>query len=168
MRRLLRRQAYLVHFNDIDSPYPTLLCVLVALSAVLYASIQMFAPDNWREFYFHPSLNPFRHSGLLSLFLVSVWTMIIVALAAVDDIFRHLNFGDAMLYLLGLAGVCAVNYVVFSLTTMYYLGYLLLVAYVVVAVWRYLKFTRSKYICGNCGQQIKKLGRCPHCGAINQ
>lgn len=168
MRKLMRRNAYIVHFNDIATFYPTLLALVVATAATLYASIQMFAPDNWREFYFHPSLNPFRHSGLLSLFLVSVWTMIIVALAAVDDIFRHLNFGDAMLYLLGLAGVCAVNYVVFSLTTMYYLGYLLLVAYVVVAVWRYLKFTRSKYICGNCGQQIKKLGRCPHCGAINQ
>ena len=60
MRRLLRRNAYIVHFNDIDSFYPTLLCLLVASSATLYASIQMFGPESWRHYYFHPSLNPFN------------------------------------------------------------------------------------------------------------
>ena len=168
MKKLMKRNAYIVHFNDIATFYPTLLALVVATSATLYASIQMFETDEWREFYFHPSLNPFRHSGLLRVFLASVWAMLIVALAAADDIFRHLNFGDAILYILGLAGVCAFNYVVFSLTTMYYVGYLLLAAYIMLAVWRYLKHTRSKYICGNCGKQIKKLGRCPHCGAVNQ
>ena len=59
MRRLLRRNAYIVHFNDIDSFYPTLLCLLVASSATLYATIQMFGPESWRHYYFHPSLNPF-------------------------------------------------------------------------------------------------------------
>ena len=59
MRRLLRHNAYIVHFHDIDSPYPTLLCILIAFSATLYASIQMFGAESWRHFYYHPSLNPF-------------------------------------------------------------------------------------------------------------
>lgn len=168
MRKLLKRNAYIVHFNDIATFYPTLLTLVVATSATLYSSIQMFAPDAWRDFYFHPSLNPFTLSGLLRIFLASVWAILIVGIAAVDDTFRHLPFAEAVLYLLGLAGICAVNYIVFSISTMYYIGYLLLVAYIAVALWRYLYHTRSKYICGNCGKQIKEKGRCPHCGAVNE
>lgn len=59
LRRLMRHNARIVHFNDIDSFYPTLLCILIASSATLYASIQMFSPESWRHFYYHPSLNPF-------------------------------------------------------------------------------------------------------------
>ena len=167
MYKLLRRKAHIVHFNDIATFYPTLFALVVATSATLYASIQLFAPDAWQEFYFHPSLNPFSQPALLALFLSSVWAILIVGIAVVDDTFRHLNVSDGVLYLLGLAGVCAVNYIVFTLTTMYYIGYLLLVAYVAFALWRYFTHTRSKYICGNCGLQIKKKGRCPHCGALN-
>ena len=58
-RKILKKNAHIVHFNDISSFYPTLLAVIVALSAAFYASIQLFAPETWREFYFHPSLNPF-------------------------------------------------------------------------------------------------------------
>ena len=167
MYKLLRRKAHIVHFNDIATFYPTLFALVVATSATLYASIQLFAPDAWQEFYFHPSLNPFSQPALLALFLSTVWAILIVGIAVVDDTFRHLNVSDGVLYLLGLAGVCAVNYIVFTLTTMYYIGYLLLVAYVAFALWRYFTHTRSKYICGNCGLQIKKKGRCPHCGALN-
>ena len=167
MYKLLRRKAHIVHFNDIATFYPTLFALVVATSATLYASIQLFAPDAWQEFYFHPSLNPFSQPALLALFLSSVWAILIVGIAVVDDTFRHLNVSDGVLYLLGLAGVCAVNYIVFTLTTMYYIGYLLLVAYVAFALWRYFTHTQSKYICGNCGLQIKKKGRCPHCGALN-
>jgi hypothetical protein len=167
MYKLLRRKAHIVHFNDIATFYPTLFALAVAFSATLYASIQLFAPDAWQEFYFHPSLNPFSQPALLALFLSSVWAILIVGIAVVDDTFRHLNLSDGVLYLLGLAGVCAVNYIVFTLTTMYYIGYLLLVAYVAFALWRYFTHTRSKYICGNCGLQIKKKGRCPHCGSLN-
>ena len=168
MHKLQRRKAYIVHFNDIATFYPTLLAVVVSVSATLYSSIQLFAPDAWQEFYFHPSLNPFSQRGLLQLFLVSVWTMLIVAIATVDDVFRHLPFGDAVLYMLGLAGVCAVCYVVFTISTMYYIGYLLLLAYAGFAFWRYFTVTKSDFLCGNCGKQIRKKGRCPHCGAINE
>ena len=51
MRTIFRRNAKIVHFNDIASFYPTALALIVASSATLYASIQTFAPDMWQHFY---------------------------------------------------------------------------------------------------------------------
>ncbi|MBO6060397.1 MAG: zinc ribbon domain-containing protein, partial [Bacteroidaceae bacterium] len=167
-RKLLSRQAKLVHFNDIPSFYPTLLCLLVAASATLYASIQMFGPETWRHFYYHPSLNPFTLPPVLGLFVSSVWCILIVAVAVVFDLYRRLPWGDAMLYLGGLVAVCAVDYVVFSLTTLWYVGYPLFVAYVVFALWRYHHVFRDSYLCGNCGSPLSTKGICPNCGAMNE
>ena len=52
-----------------------------------------------------------------------------------------------MLYLCGLAGVCAVNYIVFSISTLYYVGYPLLLVYGYWAVSRHMAYNRSRYIC---------------------
>ena len=136
VRHLLRKGAKIVHFNDIPSFYPTLLCLLVAASAVLYSSIQLFAPEMWRHFYYHPSLNPFTLPWHLGLFVVFVWSLLIVAIATVDDIRHHLTLGETILYLGGLAAVCAVDYVVFSVTTLYYIGYPLLFVYIFFAIRR--------------------------------
>ncbi len=165
--RLNRHKAYIVHFNDIDSFYPTLLCLTVAASATLYASIQMFGAESWRHFYYHPSLNPFALPWHLALFVASVWAIIIIAVAAVDDVLHHLSGADALLYIGGLAGVCAVDYVVFSVSTLYYIGYPLLIAYVVFALYRYVHQAHYRFTCGNCGTLLSKKGRCPHCGAMN-
>lgn len=89
--KLRRGRVKLVHFNDIDSFYPSLLALIVAASATFYASIQLFAPDQWRAFYFNPSLNPFSQPLLLEIFLVLVWAMPIAALAAIDDVWRKLD-----------------------------------------------------------------------------
>lgn len=167
MRRLMRRKADIVHFNDIDSFYPTLLCLLVASSATLYATIQMYAPESWRHFYYHPSLNPFALPKHLGFFLASVWAIIIVALAAIDDVRHHLSGADAILYLAGLAAICAVDYVVFSIFTLYYIGYLLLLAYVCYALWRYFRYAHHPYTCGSCGARLRHKGQCPHCGKEN-
>ena len=136
VRRLLRKGAKIVHFNDIPSFYPTLLCLLVAASAVLYSSIQLFAPEMWRHFYYHPSLNPYALPWHLGLFVIFVWALLIVAIATVDDVRHHLSLGETILYLGGLVAVCAVNYVVFSVTTLYYIGYPLLIAYIYFAIRR--------------------------------
>ena len=136
VRRLMRRGAKIVHFNDIPSFYPTTLCLLVASSAVLYSSIQLFGPESWRHFYYHPSLNPFGMPLHLGLFVSSVWAIVIVAIATVDDVTKHLPLGSAILYLGGLLAVCAVLYVVFSITTLYYIGYPLLIAYFIFALRR--------------------------------
>lgn len=167
IRRMKRQNDYIVHFNDIDSIYPTLLALLVALAATLYASIQNFAPDVWQHFYFHPTLNPFSVPMVLSIFLVLVWAMLIVGLAVLDDIRRRLPLDDVITYLFGLVGVCAINYVVFSITTLYYVGYFLLVLYIYFALRQYFTHHYSSMICGYCGQEIHSKGKCPHCGAIN-
>ena len=133
IRRLLRRGAKIVHFNDIPSFYPTALCLLVASSAVLYSSIQLFGAETWRHFYYHPSLNPFALPFWLGFFVSSVWAIVIVAIATVDDVTRQLPLGASILYLSGLGAICAVCYVVFSITTLYYVGYPLLIAYYVFA-----------------------------------
>lgn len=133
IRRLLRRGAKIVHFYDIPSFYPTALCLLVASSAVLYSSIQLFGAETWRHFYYHPSLNPFALPFWLGVFVSSVWAIVIVAIATVDDVTRQLPLGASILYLSGLGAICAVCYVVFSITTLYYVGYPLLIAYYVFA-----------------------------------
>ena len=68
-RTIYRSNAPMVHVRDIPSFYPTLLCLIVASSASLYASVQMFAPETWRHFYYHPSLNPFKLPFILSIFI---------------------------------------------------------------------------------------------------
>ena len=136
IRRLMRLGAKIVHFNDIPSFYPTLLCLLVSSSAVLYSSIQLFGAETWRHFYYHPSLNPFALPFWLGVFVSSVWAIIIVAIATIEDVTRHLSMGSAILYLSGLAGICAFDYVVFSVGTLYFIGYPLLIAYYMFAIKR--------------------------------
>ena len=167
-RKILKKNAHIVHLNDISSFYPTLLAVIVALSAAFYASIQLFAPETWREFYFHPSLNPFSQPLLLNIFLVLVWAMLIICIATIDDVRRLLKSGEALLYLSGLGAVCAVNYIVFSVLTLYYIGYPLLIVYIYYAFRIYLRKTRETYYCGNCGVRLHRKGRCPQCGAVNE
>lgn len=168
LRRVRRQNARIVHFNDIDSVYPTLLALTVAAAASLYASIQMFAPHMWQHFYFHPTLNPFSVPPLLTVFLVSVWAMLILAIACIDVVRTHLPLADAVLYLSGLVGVCAVNYIVFSLSTLLYIGYGLLAVYFYFAIRAYRRASHCNLLCGNCGRPIHGKGRCPHCGAVNE
>ena len=83
LRKLYRRDAYIVHFHDISSVLPTMLAILVATSATVYATIQNFAPENWRHFYFHPTLNPFAVTPVIGLFVSLVWALIITGIAVV-------------------------------------------------------------------------------------
>lgn len=168
MRKLLSASLPIVHLRDINSIYPTLLVLLVATSATFYASIQLFAPQVWHHFYFHPTLNPFSVPLPLNLFLLSVWAILLIGLAAIDDVRHLLPLGDAVLYLCGLAAVCAVNYIIFSISTLYYIGYPLLIVYVYWAIKRYIKMPRIKFVCGNCGMPLEKSRRCKHCGALNE
>lgn len=168
MRKLLSASLPIVHLRDINSIYPTLLVLLVATSATFYASIQLFAPQVWHHFYFHPTLNPFSVPLPLNLFLLSVWAILLIGLAAIDDVRHLLPLGDAVLYLCGLAAVCAVNYIIFSVSTLYYIGYPLLIVYAYWAIKRYVKMPRIKFVCGNCGMPLEKSRRCKHCGALNE
>lgn len=138
-KKASQQQAKIVHFNDIPTPYPLALVLTVATSATLYATIQKFAPEMWRHFYYHPTLNPFAVPFMLAVFLTSVWFMLILAIAAVDEVRRHLPLGEAMLYSCALVAVCSIVYVVFSITTLYYIGYFLLLEYFYFSIKHYLK-----------------------------
>lgn len=167
IRKIYRRKSHLVHLNDIPSFYPAMLALIVAMSAVLYSSIQLFTPQTWEHFYYNPTLNPFNVPLVLSVYIFSLWLMLVVALAAVDVVRHSLPFGEAILYLCGLCGVCAINYIVFSVSTLYYIGYPLLIFYVVFAVRMYLRNFRTIYICGHCGERMREMGRCQACGTLN-
>lgn len=139
IRKVSCSNIYIVHYNDIDSPYPTALVILVAISAAFYATIQTFEPETWRHFYFHPTLNPFAVPRILGFFLAAVWSVVIVGLACVDEVYHRLPWGEGALYLGGLTSVCALDYIIFSVLTLYYIGYVLLVAYIWFAITAYLK-----------------------------
>lgn len=160
----------IVHFRDIPSFYPTLLCLCVSGSATLYGSIQRFIPNTWVEYYYHPTLNPFNAELpiIMSLFLASVWLILIAIVAVIDEVRRQPDIGDNLSYLSSLAGVCVVNYLVFTLTTPLYIGYPLLLLYWWFAIQKYRQHQPSHLLCGVCGNPIPKKGICPHCGALNK
>ena len=62
-----------------------------------------------------------------------------MSIATVDDVTKHLPIGESVLYLGGLVAVCSVCYVVFSITTLYYIGYPLLILYYRFAIRQMLK-----------------------------
>lgn len=167
-RAFLRKQLQLVYFNDIDSVYPLFLCLLMAFSAMVYESMQVFAPETWEHFYFNPTLSPFKVPFLLSVFLLSIWLFLVVALAVLDDLFRQLTPAAAVFYLLGLMSCCIFCYFFFILTTHIYIGYLFFALFVWVFVRKVRRNNTYKYRCGYCEEKIREKGVCPHCGAINQ
>lgn len=166
-RHVQRKRLYMVHFNDIDSFYPTLVCISTASAATLYGSIQMFIPDTWIEFYFYPTVNPFGQPLIMSTFLINVWLMIITGLATIDDTRKQLNRSDAIAYLFGLLCTALVLYIFFSLSVQIYIGYPCFMAYLVFAIRSYVHHNAAPYLCGNCGKPLHHLGKCPYCGALN-
>ena len=169
VRMLRRKSLRRTGFSDIDSVYPLLLCLLMALCATLYESMQVFVPDTWEHFYYNPTLSPFRVPFLLSLFLAGLWAFVVVLVATVDVLFRRLSLVTALYYLLGLASACIFCYFFFILTTGIYVGYLFLLVLAVFFV-RALRRSlhTSAYRCGNCGEALSRKGICPYCGALNE
>lgn len=163
-KRGIFRSSYLAM---VCSPYPLLLCLSMGGSAVFYASMQLFAPQAWTEYYYHPTLNPFAVTPLLGAFLFSFWLMILFFLATLDDVFRQLRFLRAVLSVFVTVTVLSVLYVFFSLTTLVYVGYPLYVLFVFFAFWYYFKNIHPRFQCGQCGRPLHKKGRCPNCGMIN-
>jgi len=167
VRRMRKRRFHIVHIDDIASPYPMLLCVAFATATVLYTSIQIFVPDLWADFYYHPTLNPFGQPTMLSLFLFLAWLIVILTIASLDDVRRSLHAGEAILYTLSLLAILAGIYLFFSLTTQYFLGYFLLMLYAAIALWQYLRRHRPRYRCTRCGAPLHDSGPCPKCSNQN-
>lgn len=171
IQRIRRRNIRLVHFADIGSFYPTLFCLCVAATAVIYQTMQVYAPDTWVEFYFHPTLNPFSPTLplILSIFVAAVWGLLLIAIAVVDDVRQRLNFTDALAYLAGLGAISLLLYLFFTQAVPILLAYPILALYWSITLIRYLRRDRGpQYLCGQCGAPLTQLGPCPHCGATNR
>lgn len=136
------RRIWMVHFHDVLSPYPTAFCLAMATAATLYATIQLFAPTMWEEFYFSPSLNPLGQPFLLSLFLVFVWLSMTLLLAVVFDLKDRLSFPNLISYLAGLLAWGGVIYIVLTVSIKIYIGYIIYIAYLLFATYRYLSHNR--------------------------
>jgi hypothetical protein len=159
----------LVWFNDIDSLYPLFLCLVVAFSSTLYESMQLFAPGTWETFYYNPTFSPLKLPWILKLFIGSLWLIIIAAIAAVSEVFRHLSGWSVLYYLVGLMAACIFCYLFFMLTTHLYVGYffiLLLTSMFLRRLW--LRSLRYPYRCGQCGHKLRQKGVCPLCGSLNE
>ncbi len=168
VRGIRKKQVKLVYFDDIDSVFPMLLCVLLAFAAMLYGTMQSFYPETWEHFYYNPNLNPFELPLLLGLFVGSVWLIIVVALAVLDDLFHQVSVSTAIFYLLGLSAVCVFCYLFFIYATAFYVGYSCFILLVVLFVWHVRKHIGIyRYRCGCCGAKLRHKGECPHCGAMN-
>jgi hypothetical protein len=145
--------------------YTLLLALVLSGSIVLHRCIWHYVPETWIEYYYYPSLNPLssQQPPIISLFVVSVWVLIVLALAVLDEWWRK-PFVVMLSYAAGYIVIFAVFAVIcpFALLPVvlpaFYIGggYLLL--------WRH----RRRYRCGQCHQPIRTLGKCPHCGAINE
>ena len=166
-RAIRKKKLQLVYFNDIDSIFPLLLCMLMAFSATLYESMQIFVPDTWEHYYFNPYLSPFKLPFILGVFVAGLWLIIVVALAMLDDLFRQVNVATAFFYLLGLSSVCIFIYLFFTFTVYLYVGYLFFALFIFICCKRLKRGTSYKYRCGKCGAKLREKGECPYCGAIN-
>lgn len=163
-----RARFQMVHFNDIKSFYPTFLCIIVSGSAVLYGALQQFAPEVWEEFYYHPTLNVFASMPfVLRLFVLSLWAMLVVGIAVVDDLRKQPGVVNALSYLASLSGVCMLLYLFFTQSVHIYVGYPLLVAYWGFGLRRHFYHNSARYRCGHCGNAMRTVGKCPYCGALN-
>lgn len=160
-------KTYHIFIHDIPSFYPTMLVLTLSGSAVIYASMQKFVPDTWAQYYFHPTLNPFELPFILGLFIASVWLLVVLFIATVDEVSRQLSFDLAIPYMFTLIGVCMACYLIFSFAATYWMGCILFLCFAIFAVWRYFHFFSPKYLCKKCGAKMHSKGKCAHCGKVN-
>lgn len=164
-----RKQPHVFFLRDILSPYPTFLVITLAVSALLYAGIQHYVPETWVLYYYHPTLNPFDLPLILSLFLCSVWVLLVLAIATIEEVYRLLPTGEAALYLISLLGCCILCYLLFTLAALSPgISYILFALFILVLLLRYWRNSRAYFLCGSCGKRLQRLGKCPHCGAENR
>lgn len=166
--RMRKQQMGIVSLSEMDSFYPPLLVILVGCVAMLYASVQNFVPEFWQEFYYHPTMNPLLLPPVMAVLVTLVWLTLIVLVAVVIEVYNNLYSFRGIIYLLEIAGLCMVVYLLISWTTFIYIGYVLLLLLIVLMVFIYFRFVRCSLVCGQCGRKMKAKGICKHCGALNE
>ena len=163
-----RRRVPCVWLHDLPSVYPTSFVVALAFATQLYTFIQRIDPQTWVHFYYYPTLTPYPQPLWLGLYLASLWLLLVLALTVVERIIRHLRLLDAVLYSFSFFVVCATVHLSFLLLGSYpWVGWVVFLFFVVWAYRRSRQTSQARYVCGQCGASLHHLGRCAHCGAIN-
>ena len=163
-----KKKLPMVKINEMDSVYPFLFIILVALLGCLYASVQNFAPEFWQEYYFHPTLNPFMLPAVMAVLVILVWLILIVFIALCMEVYNNFYFKRGVVYLMEIIGASMLAYLFISWTTQIYIGYLLFVVLAWFLWVFYDGYVKCRYQCSNCGRKIKDKGICPHCGALTE
>lgn len=120
--------------EEMQSPYPALFLILVAIMASIYSSVQNFVPEFWQEYYFHPTLNPLVLPPIMATLVVVLWLVIITFLAVIDEVYHHFYFLPGIIHLTKILGAAMLIYLIISWTTLIYVGYLLLAVLVFILV----------------------------------
>lgn len=165
-RRHNKKHIRMVKINEMDSLYPFLFIMLVAMLACLYASIQNFTPEYWQEYYFHPTLNPFLLPPVMATLVMLVWLILIVFIALLMETYNHFSFIRGVAYLLEIIGASMFVYLFISWTTRIYIGYFLFIVLVWFLWVLYNGYVKYKFQCPKCGEKVREKGRCPKCGTI--
>ena len=147
--------------------FPITLSWLLVAAATLYNSMQHFVPETWERYYYDPSLNPFDLPFVLGLFVLSVFFILLLGVALLDDLFHQTSFEVAFFYLLGLASYCIFLYIFFTYLWVY-LAYVGFIGYTLWCIRQLRKSHGYPYACGSCGAKMRSKGICPHCGALNE
>lgn len=137
-------------------------------SIVLHRSIWHFIPETWVEYYYEPSLNPLSATQpfIINLFIIMFWILVVLALAVADSLRRYAETPGQLLIVI--CRIIVENTIVFALLAV--MCPFAILYPVSVALSLYLIFkarNNNRYQCGNCGQPLHKLGKCPNCGANN-
>lgn len=135
------RKPLVLQFDQMDSIYPPLFIVLVAIMASLYASVQNFVPEFWQEYYYNPTLNPLVLPPLMATLVVMAWLLIITFIAIIDEVYHHFYFLPGITYIAEILGLAMLTYLVISWSTLFYFGYLLLPMLIAGIIW----FKMSKF-----------------------
>ena len=129
--------------GEMQSPYPALFLLLVAIMASIYASVQNFVPEFWQEYYFHPTLNPLVLPPLMAALVVVLWLVIITFIAVIDEVYHHFYFMPGIIHLAKILGAAMLVYLVISWTTLIYIGYPLLAVLAYHLIQRMIKTIKA-------------------------
>lgn len=163
----VRKDVALAPFDWAGSVYPALFFVFSAGAGIIRATIAEFRPDDWAEFYFNVSINPFGLPFLTGLFVAMVWSIVLLAVASADVVFHRYSIGETFVFMLSLLAVSFLSFVAFTFSEWFAAA---VPCFVALVFWTFMRCFRSRnrYACGRCGSPMNHGGRCQRCGAINQ
>ena len=145
-------------------------CALQSLEQLHYTEVfKNLSQQHGQSFTSTPlSTHSLQNPPILVLFITSVWFIFIIWCTVVIDLWHHEPFQQVVIHSIGLACICVILYLIFTITVQSYVGFPLLLTYWIYAILRYRNQHYITLYCGNCGAEIPQLGICPYCGAINK